>query len=98
MNFHGNLLQFEEQPDAGIDSLARRTWEVMDFIFNGLGITKWPGKFEESTRIVFHRSCHSRGTGSGEATLELLRSIENAVVVPFASSFSVSQPSGYLDH
>jgi len=83
MNFHGNPLQFEEQPDSEIDSLARRTWEVMDFVFNGLGIKKWPGKFETSTRIVFHRSCHSRGTGSGEATLELLRSIENAVVVPF---------------
>jgi L-lactate dehydrogenase complex protein LldE len=83
MNFHGNLLQFEEKPDPSIDSLARRTWEVMDFIFNGLGIKTWPGKFEKSTRIAFHRSCHSRGTGSGEATLTLLESIENAVVTPF---------------
>jgi L-lactate dehydrogenase complex protein LldE len=83
MNFHGNLLQFEEQPDAAVDSLARRTWEVMDFLANGLGMTKWPGSFEKPTRIAFHRSCHSRGTKSGEATLKLLQSIGNAEVIPF---------------
>ena len=86
MNFHGNLLQFEENPDPAINSLARRTWEIMDFIYNGLGIKTWPGKFEETTRIAFHRSCHSRGTGSGEATLKLLESIENAVVSPFGQA------------
>lgn len=86
MNFHGNPLQFEENPDPSIDSLARRTWEVMDFIFNSLEIKKWPGKFENPTRIAFHRSCHSRGTGSGEATLKLLESIENAEVVPFGQA------------
>jgi len=86
MNFHGNLLQFEENPDPAINSLAGRTWEVMDFIYNGLGIKKWPGKFEKPTRIAFHRSCHSRGTGSGEATLALLESIENAIVTPFGQA------------
>jgi L-lactate dehydrogenase complex protein LldE len=83
MNFHGNLLQFEEQPDPAIHSLAKRTWEVMDFIYNGLNIKTWAGKFDKTTRIAFHRSCHSRGTGSGEATLKLLESIENVVVTPF---------------
>jgi len=83
MNFHGNLLQFEECPDEKVTSLANRTWEVMDYINNGLGIKKWSGEFEKSTRIAFHRSCHSRGTDSGEATSELLSTIKNAVVVPF---------------
>ncbi|MES2475898.1 MAG: (Fe-S)-binding protein [Verrucomicrobiota bacterium] len=86
MNFHGNLLQFEENPDPSVTSLARRTWEVMDFIANGLGIEKWPGKFQETTRIAFHRSCHSRGTKSGEATLKLLESIGNAEVIPFGQA------------
>jgi L-lactate dehydrogenase complex protein LldE len=86
MNFHGNLLQFEENPDPAINSLAGRTWEVMDFIYNGLGIKTWPGKFAEPTRIAFHRSCHSRGTGSGEATQALLESIENAIVIPFGQT------------
>lgn len=83
MNFHGNLLQFEEAPEEKINSLARRTWEVMDFIRHGLGVKTWPGTFAEPTRIAFHRSCHSRGSNSGEAILELLGSIGNAEIVPF---------------
>lgn len=86
MNFHGNPLQFEECPDPTVDSLARRTWEVCDFIFNGLGVREWSGSFEEPTRIAFHRSCHSRGTASGEATLSLLLSIRNAQIVPFGQA------------
>jgi L-lactate dehydrogenase complex protein LldE len=83
MNRHGNILQFEENPDPAITSLANRTWEIIDFIYNGLGIKTWPGKFEKPTRIAFHRSCHSRGTGTGEAVRTLLSSIENAEVIPF---------------
>lgn len=83
MNFHGNILQFEACPDEKITSLARRTWEVIDFIHNGLGIKTWNGKFDQPTRIAFHRSCHSRGTDSGEAVVELLSSIKNAEIVPF---------------
>jgi L-lactate dehydrogenase complex protein LldE len=86
MNFHGNLLQFEENPDPAIHSLAKRTWEVMDFIYNGLEIKTWPGKFKEPTRIAFHRSCHARGTGTGEAVRSLLATIENAEVIPFGQS------------
>jgi L-lactate dehydrogenase complex protein LldE len=86
MNFHGNLLQFEECPDPAIDSLARRTWEVCDFIVNGLGIREWKGAFEKPTRLAFHRSCHSRGTNTGEAITALLTSIRNAEVVPFGQA------------
>ena len=83
MNFHGNPLQFEECPNDKVTSLANRTWEVIDFIHNGLGIRTWKGKFDRPTRIAFHRSCHSRGTNSGEAVVNLLSSIENAEIVPF---------------
>lgn len=86
MNRHGNLLQFEEQPDTAIASLANRTWELIDFIYNGLGIKTWPGKFEKPTRIAFHRSCHSRGTETGKAVRTLLASIENAEVIPFGQA------------
>lgn len=86
MNRHGNMLQFEEEPDAAINSLATRTREVIDFIFNELQIRTWPGKFEQPTRIAFHRSCHSRGTKTGEAVRTLLSSIENAEVIPFGQS------------
>ena len=86
MNRHGNLLQFEENPDAAITSLANRTWEVIDFIYNGLGVTTWPGELEKPTRMAFHRSCHSRGTNTGEAVRSLLSTIKNAEVVPFGQA------------
>ena len=86
MNFHGNPLQFEECPDPAIDSLARRTWEVCDFIVNGLGVREWKGSFDKPTRLAFHRSCHSRGTNTGEAITALLSSITNAEVVPFGQA------------
>jgi len=86
MNFHGNPLQFEKEPDASVDSLAKRTWEVMDFIANGLGVTEWKGGFEKPVRIAFHRSCHSRGSNSGEATLRLLESIKNVEVTVFGQA------------
>jgi L-lactate dehydrogenase complex protein LldE len=86
MNFHGNPLQFEECPDPAIDSLARRTWEVCDFIVHGLGIRAWQGAFEKPTKLAFHRSCHSRGTRTGEAITTLLSSIGNAEVVPFGQA------------
>ncbi|MEI7929567.1 MAG: (Fe-S)-binding protein [Verrucomicrobiales bacterium] len=86
MNFHGNPLQFEECPDASVDSLAKRSWEVLDYIVNGLGITTWPGDFKQPTKIAFHRSCHSRGTGTGEAAMTLLASIKNAEVLSFGQA------------
>jgi len=86
MNAHGNLLQFEECPDAGVQSLADRTWEVIDYIHHGLGIQTWDGAFAQPTKIAFHRSCHSRGTATGAAARTLLGSIENATVTPFGQS------------
>lgn len=83
MNKHGNSLQFEECPDPAVTSLANRTREIIDFIYNDLGIKEWPGKFDKPTRIAFHRSCHSRGTETGKAVRALLGSIENAEVIPF---------------
>jgi L-lactate dehydrogenase complex protein LldE len=86
MNAHGNAIQFEEQPDPAVQSLGHRTWEVIDYIHNGLGIKTWPGKFEHSTRLAFHRSCHSRGTATGAAARTLLASITHAEVIPFGQS------------
>lgn len=86
MNCHGNKVQFEECPDPAVTSLSDRTWELIDYIYNGLGIKEWPGKFDQPTRIAFHRSCHSRGTNTGAAVRSLLGSIENAEVIPFGQS------------
>lgn len=101
MLFHGALLAFEQEDDLPqVRQLAGRTWELCDYIVNGLGITRWPGRYPH--RVAFHRSCHTRGTGSAEAALQLLGSIEGLELVSFGEgeqccgfggTFSVSFPN-----
>ena len=101
MMFHGAVLEFEKERDLhDVESLGRRTWELADYIVNGLGVKTWPGRYE--AKIAFHRSCHTRGTASGPASLALLNSIAGAQVVPFGEgeqccgfggTFSVSFPN-----
>jgi len=101
MMFHGAVLEFEKEPDLrDVEALGRRTWELADFIVNGLGVKTWPGRYD--AKIAFHRSCHSRGTASGEASLTLLNAIAGVTVVPFGEgeqccgfggTFSVSFPN-----
>jgi len=100
MLFHGARLAFEGQPDLGaVTALGNRTWELGDFIVNGLGIRSWPGRFD--ARLALHRSCHTRGTGSSDAVALLLGSIEGVRMVEFGEgeqccgfggTFSVSFP------
>ncbi len=85
MLFHGAPMEFQGEKDAGaVDGFAKRVWELSDFIVNGLGVTSWPGRLDK--RVAFHRSCHSRGTQSGVATMQLLSSIEGLVVEPFGEA------------
>ena len=100
MLFHGSLLAFEHEADLPeVVQLARRTWELADFIVNGLGVKTWPGRLDAS--IAFHRSCHSRGTGTPEAAATLMRSIAGVKLLEFGEAeqccgfggtFSVSFP------
>ena len=101
MMFHGAVLEFEKESDLGeVEALGRRTWELGDFIVNGLGVTKWPGRFEAT--VAFHRSCHSRGTKSSAAAAALLGSVAGVKIVEFGEgeqccgfggTFSVSFPN-----
>lgn len=101
MMFHGATLEFEgEQDRAGIEQVGARTWELGDYLVNGLGIKEWPGKFR--AKVALHRACHTRGTGSGPAVRQLLQSIEGLEIVPFGEgeqccgfggTFSVSFPN-----
>ena len=85
MMFHGAGLAFEKEADLdSIEAMGQRTWELADFIVNGLGVTRWPGSFPH--RIAFHTSCHSRGTQSGVAALTLLRSIPGCEVLEFGDA------------
>jgi L-lactate dehydrogenase complex protein LldE len=97
---HGALLLFENEPEReAVEGLARRAWELADFIVRGLGVTAWPGHL--AMRVAFHRSCHCRGTEYAEAALTLLRSIDGARIVEigeaeqccgFGGTFSVGFP------
>jgi L-lactate dehydrogenase complex protein LldE len=101
MLFHGAVLEFEKEKDLPeVEALGRRSWELADFIVNGLGVKTWPGRYEAT--VAFHRSCHSRGTASGEASLALLKSIAGVKAVEFGEgeqccgfggTFSVSFPN-----
>jgi L-lactate dehydrogenase complex protein LldE len=85
MLFHGAGLEFEKEPDAAeVAALGRRTWELADFIVNGLGVKTWPGRYE--AKVAFHRSCHSRRTGSVAAGLTLLNAITGVRVVEFGEA------------
>ena len=101
MLFHGAQLAFEDEPDRDtIRALGAKTWELADFIVNGLGVKTWPGRFD--ARIAFHRSCHARGTDTGAAVVTLLQSIAGVEIVPFdeweqccgfGGTFSVALPT-----
>jgi L-lactate dehydrogenase complex protein LldE len=101
MMFHGAVLEFEKEPDVrDVEALGRRTWELSDFIVNGLGVKTWPGRYDAT--VAFHRACHTRGTASAEASLALLRGIAGVRVVEFGEAeqccgfggtFSVSFPN-----
>jgi len=82
---HGALLEFEKEEDLPVvQALAGRTWELADYIVNGLGVASWPGRYDAV--IAFHRNCHNRGTRSEEASLALLRSICGVRVVAFGEA------------
>ncbi len=101
MVFHGAPLEFEKEEDLPqINALANRTWELMDYIVNGLGIKEWPGKYDAT--ITVHRSCHLRGSNSSEAISTLLGSIEGLTIESieeneqccgFGGTFAVSFPN-----
>ncbi len=100
MVFHGSPLQFQQEADLpAVEQMASRTWELFDFLVNGLGVTTWPGRFD--ARIAIHHSCHTRGTGTGDAIERLLGSIEGVELVEvmerdqccgFGGTFSVTFP------
>jgi len=82
MHKHGNPLQFEKEEDLPeIESMGQRSFELLDYIVNELGITEWPGKFD--AKLAFHHSCHTRGSGTRSAAQSLLGSIEGIELLEY---------------
>lgn len=85
MMYHGAVLEFEKEPDLPqVEALGRRTWELADFIVNGLGVKTWPGRYPAT--IALHRSCHTRGSSSIPAALTLLNALQGVRVVEFGEA------------
>lgn len=85
MTLHGAALALEREPELEqARAMARRTWELADFIVNGLGVTTWKGRFPGT--VAFHRSCHTRGSNSAAAVESLVRSVEGTRLVEFGEA------------
>jgi len=100
MLVHGGQLAFEKETDAAEQAAwANRSWELCDYLVNGLGIETWEGEYH--ARVSLHRSCHTRGSESFSSAVKLLQSIKGLELVPvgeieqccgFGGTFSVSFP------
>lgn len=100
---HGYELAFEKESEEelkAVHAIRNRTWELCDFLVNGLGIESWGGKFNGS--ISLHRSCHTRGSNTYASAVKLLESIEGLELLEFDESeqccgfggtFSVAYPN-----
>ena len=85
MHRHGHPLQFENEPDLPqARALGERTWEVLSFLYDELGVRSWKGRFEG--RVAIHHSCHTRGSGTRPAMRRLLESIPGVEIVEFDQS------------
>lgn len=98
---HGYDLAFEKEDDLGeLQTFSKSSWELCDFLVNGLGIDSWPGHY--NAKISLHRSCHTRGTDTYPSAVKLLSSIEGVELIEFDESeqccgfggtFSVAYPN-----
>lgn len=98
--FHEAPMVFEGRPEEdAVRRLAQRTWELSDFLVNGLGLDRWPGRLD--ARIAIHPGCHNRDTPTPAAVEKLLASVEGVTVVPvtepdaccgFGGVFSIAFP------
>ncbi len=80
---------FAEDPLWGAEAarVAAITWEITEFIVDGLGITDLHLRLPARNVFAFHDACHGlRMLGLGRAARALLGSTENAVVGELAES------------
>lgn len=67
--------------------VASITWELTEFIVDGLGITDLHGRLPTPTTIAFHDSCHGlRLLGLKGASRTLASSLENVTVLDWDNS------------
>ena len=76
------LFAGDPQLYAEAERLAGITWELTEFLVDGLGITDLQGRLPEPQTFAFHDACHSlRLMGLGEAARTLVGNLENATLI-----------------
>lgn len=80
-------------------TLARKTWELTEFLLFVTKSLPWPGTYPR--RVAFHRSCHMRELLPDSGPEKLLGSIQGLEIIPlqnaeqccgFGGAFAVSFP------
>ena len=94
------LLGHDPALRTAADALARRTWELSQFLVQVLGVTSVGSRF--TGKVTYHDSCHLlRGLGESRAPRDLLRAIKGVEFVEltgadqccgFGGSFAVRLP------
>lgn len=80
---------FDDEPDwkSRAERAAAITWEITEFIVEGLGVTDLNARFADAQTIAFHDACHGkRLLGLGPAARQLVSSIENVTIEELTSS------------
>lgn len=95
---------FEDASEKALaERLAANTWELTEYIVDGLGIQDLHLKLPASESFAIHDACHGmRVLGLGQASRTLLNNAENVEVLPmseadvccgFGGLFSVKMPA-----
>lgn len=87
---------------AQAERLGARTWELTEYLVDGLGMHALAARLPHPASVAFHDACHGlRLLGLGRAARLLAASVDNAVIVPlpdaevccgFGGLFSIKMP------
>lgn len=86
MLFESSLIAFKDADKdlyEEVEAFARRVWELNDYLVNAMGVEKIGGRLD--AKVAVHNSCHTKGTGTPEAMLKLLKTIEGVEILDFDS-------------
>ena len=87
MLYHSSKIAFRDATSEEkmiVDAFAKRVWEFCDYIYNVLDVKTIAGSF--NGKLAVHNSCHSIGSGTPEAMLALLKSINGAEIINFENA------------
>ncbi len=91
-----HLFQDEPAWHRRAEELARRTYELSDFLVNHLGVLDVGARY--TGRVAYHYACHLRALGQQDEVPRLIQHVQGAELVPlvrqdqccgFGGSFSV---------